>query len=149
MPLFFLFYDFQVLQLKSELVTKIKRFPNTSHTCHIPRKNRFYVRINLYKVRWMDVDGCGCNFDLDVIWKTGSKIREKQFRFFLSTFLRSLGRNCSNDTLFEAVGLMLTYTHPQPSESLIKNFKTFFAQNSIWCHRKHTECFKSPKKLVS
>ena len=74
----------------------------------------------------MDVDECGCNFDLDVIWKTGSKIREKQFRFFLSTFLRSLGRNCSNDTLFEAVGLMLTYTHPQPSESLIKNFKKNF-----------------------
>ena len=54
----------------------------------------------------------GSNHDLVGIWKNGSEIGEKHFRIFLSTFLRSLGPDCSNGTPFEAVGLILPFTHP-------------------------------------
>jgi len=62
------------------------------------------------------------NGDLDLveIWKNGSKTGQKHSRIFSSTFLSCLGRDNSSHTPFDAVGLILSSTHPLPSQNWIK-----------------------------
>ena len=62
----------------------------------------------------------GGDFDLVGIWKNSSETQQKQFRIFLSTFFSSLGWDGSNGTPFDAVGLILSLTHPLQSPNLIE-----------------------------
>ena len=54
------------------------------------------------------------DFDLVEIWKNSSETGQKQFKKALSTIFSSLGRDSSNGTPFDAVGLILSLTHPLP-----------------------------------
>ena len=87
----------------------------------------------------------GGDFDLAEIWKNSSETGQKQFKKFSSTFLSSLGRDGSNGTPFDAVGLILFSTHPLPSPNLIKKFKNFqknfLAENQFGTLNCNIECF--------
>ena len=74
----------------------------------------------------------GGDFDLVEIWKNSSETGQKQFKKFSSTFLSSLGRDSSNRTPFDAVGLILSPTHLLPSQNLMKIFKIFEKKNYIF-----------------
>ena len=71
----------------------------------------------------------GDDFDLVEIWKNNSETGQKQFTIVLSTFLSSLGQDGSNGTSFDAVGLILFFTLPLPSQNLIKKSKI---KKNIW-----------------
>ena len=81
----------------------------------------------------------GGDFDLVEIWKNSSETGQKQFKNFLLKFLSSLGRDGFNGTSFDAVGLILSSTHPLPCPNLIRKIQNFskkiFDKKSIWNHK--------------
>lgn len=71
----------------------------------------------------------GEDFDLVKIWKNCSKTGQKQSKNLSSTFLSSLGPDSFNGTPFDAVGLILSSTHPIPSPNLIRKIQKCSKKN--------------------